>query len=366
MPRHPQPSRRWLAGAALIPLFLIGGPTAHGEVTVTPPWPGLPTTVWPNGYTAGMTVGSEGNGLTHTLRARQWIQIPPQAVAAVVGLQPTTTFPADDPGDRFSVQVGVAHAFLSSPAGAAAGYGIGLPITVRTVAFGAIPVQATMHVEQMRDADDLPVPLLLRWTTTEYRHSRVINGVPVKKMREAEMSGQLRVRITALSVDGVDMGVRDCVSPVIDMDLHGTPFWQGDPLHDPFTHDPTNDAYVAGVEPTFALASNEAAEWMASLGQSSIMTGGVVAGEIDIPAFAHCSTRSGENLSRLMTSVVSGPSNPVTVGTAAFDQRTGCGTQVAPPPLPRVARAPFSGDPSDCDPEFAPPTLDYPAQPTGN
>lgn len=342
-------------------LLLLCGQGAHADITMPPPWPGLPSTTWPTGDSVTIgSIGSEGNGLTEVSRAQQWIKIPAQAVAAVQSTK-KTTYPADDPDDRYYVQLITAHAFLSSPAGATKGYGIGLPVTVQTVAFGAIPVRATMQLEQLRDNDDLPVPLTLRWVTTNYRTPRVVDGATTQEQQHEEVTGQVRVRLTALSVDGVDLGVNGCLSPPIDLDLQSNPFWTGDPVHDPRTHDPALDIYQGAV-PTFPYDSKAAAEWTAALGEGTVGSGGVATGEVDIPAFSRCSTRSGEDISPLVTGVISGPGNPVTVATAAFNQHRGCGTLLATAGNQMVARAPYLGDPSDCDPDFAPPSLAYPAR----
>ena len=66
-------------------------------------------------------------------------------------------------------------------------------------------------------------------------------------------------------------------------------------------------------------------------------------------------TKAGEDLSPLLTGTVTGPGNPTTVGWSTFTEM--------PPGHDCYAHAgPFLGDPSDCDPDWGPPTLDYPAR----
>lgn len=367
--RRRRPRRRWLALALVPGLLLVCGPTANADTTTPAPWPGLPPQTIPDGGRVGGWYGTQGDGLSDVARAQQWIRIPAQAVATTGTFGPTTNYPADDPLGRDFTSTTMPEISLSSPKGAKEGYGIGLPVTVHTLAFGAIPVQVTLRIEQLRDASDLPIPLTGLSEQTHYVTSQQVRpGLMSRTKDEFSMTGRVRVRLISVSVDGVDLGLRNCVSPPIGLDLHGKPFWEGDPLADPNQHDP---AFVADpASPTFAQGSTAAADWMAARGEAAL-NGGVVTGTIDIPAFFDCLTGSGEDLSPLLTGAVSGPGNPVTIGFGTISgvpgtnpPRSPCGT-LAPPFYTTIGpRAPFLGDPSDCDPNFGPPTLPYPKRPS--
>lgn len=351
-------------------MVLMGtGDAASGTpATIPGPWPGLPDQVIPDGYYFNTQVGTQGNGLTEVSRARQWVKIPNQAVATEDMAGPDIFYGSDDPLGREFVKHLFASVFLSSPKGAKYGYGVGLPVTVRTVAFGAVPVQVKLQLEQLRDDDDLPVPLTATNIETHYvRPQQVRPDFSSAVSGDVEMTGQVQVRLTSLAVDGLDVGLRDCVTPPIDLHLHDTTFWIGDPLHDPGMHSSDLVANADPVPPVFAPGSTEGANWMAAQGEATFTFGGVVSGKIDIPALSHCLSSTGEDLSPLLTAAVSGPGNPVTVGMGSVARipatnQPPCGT--VKPPL-RVAgpRGPFLGDPSDCDRDYGPPTLAYPARP---
>jgi hypothetical protein len=355
-----------LALAALLPLAFSAGGSASGTTTYPAPWPGLPDQLVPNGYTYFTPSGTWGNGLAEVARAQQWVKVRAQAVAAQIEVSSTQVYPQDDPGGRWKYGDTVADVFLSSPADAKYGYGVGLPITVKTVAFGSIPIEATMQLEQPRDAKALPVPLTARYAQTTYwSNQQVRPGFSSSIRRSVELTGEVRVRVTALSVDGVDLGLSECMSSLIALDLHATPVWNGDPLNDPLLHDP--GIYGAdALDPTFRAGSTVAANWEAAREQADVDYGGVVSGKVDIPSFTDCRTSSGEDLSSLLTATVSGGENHVAVGLSTINRvaatkQAACGT-IKPPLSNAIARGPFAGDPYDCDPDYGPPAFNYPAR----
>lgn len=340
--------------AALLPLLaLTCGSSANADISVPPRWPGLPPATAPNGWNVRSTGGDWSDGLSEATRAQQWLKIPAQAEAFQEFAAPETTFPADDSEGRLVSQTITASLALSSPKGAKYGYGIGIPATVHTVAFGAVPIQVRVQLEQVRDANNLPVPLQLVAPILTYKADQQVRpGVLSKVRSDLAITGHVRVRLTALAVDGVDVGLSDCVSAPIDLDLKSVTIWTGDP-----DTDPNAAPAVQGSQPGSLAQTN----WMAARGIGSV-NGGAVTGDVDIPAFSHCVTKSGEDLSPLLTDAISGPDNPVTVGYGSLTPPTpeqACETKTSIFPY-YTARGPFSGDPSDCDPEFGPPTLDYP------
>lgn len=335
---------------ALLPLLaFVSGPSS-GAGVFPPPWPGLPSQPLPDGAHGGQWIGAWGDGLSEVARAQQWVKIPAQAVAAGEIFLPEITYPPGNPQNLNFISTTDASIYLSSPKGTKEGYGIGLPVTLHTVAFGSIPIQVGVQLEQVRDAQDLPIPLTLSATETAWTVLQQVRpGVTSQDRVVDQLTGQVRVRLTALAVDGVDLGLQDCVSAPIDLKLHGNPLWGGDPA---------TDVTLKG----FAVGSQAWTNWLAARGIATI-EGGAFDGDIDIPAFAHCLTKTGEDLSPLLTSAVSGPGNPVTVGTSAISSMPDdayCSSPVPGLPGWKGPRAPFSGDPSDCNPAWGPPTLDYP------
>lgn len=334
-------------------LFLTNGSAANAGGVINPAWPGLPVVPIPDGWTAIGSVGSWGNGRSEVARARQWVKIPAQAAAVPTLNDPNKTFPADDPQGRSDLQTLHAHLFLSSPADAKHGYGIGLPATVRTVAFGMIPVEVGLQLEQLRDRNDLPVALQLSFAQTVYHLPQEVRpGTFARTRWDSSITGAVRVRLTHLSIDGIDVGLGDCVSPPIELDVVGNPWWKTDPLTDPT---------AVGLE----TGSTAETTWRAERGNGS-PNGGGITGELEIPAFSDCRGTTGEDLAPLLTGAVSGPGNAVTIGWAAMagtgmtaEQKCGTffrGTSIMGP------RGPFLGDPSDCHPGYGPPVLDYPTR----
>ncbi|MFT4287913.1 hypothetical protein [Nocardioides sp.] len=354
--------RRATAPLVLVTLLMLAcGPSADADGVYYPSWPGLPNLTVPTGWAKSKDSGDWATGLTEVARARQWLKVPAQATALLVLQEPVITYPTDDPQGRKQTTTYRAYTFLSSPAGATDGYGIGMPITVRTVAFGAVPVEVGLRIEQLRDEDDLPVALEVAMTVTGYYPATPVEvrpGVTSTESSSARLTGQVRVRLTALAVDGIDVGLGDCVSPPISLDLTSNTAWKSDPLTDPDL-DPEVAATPSG--------STARVDWLAARGLAKIM-GGAVSGQLEIPAFSDCRTTAGEDVSPLLTGAVSGPGNAVTVGYAAvsslvygYPADRQCGTVITGTSIMGV-RGPFQGDPSDCDPDYAPPTFSYPAR----
>ncbi|MEX0428450.1 hypothetical protein AB3X52_12535 [Nocardioides sp. DS6] len=300
----------------------------------------------------GSWYGVQGNGLSEVARAREWVRLSAQAlIVSAASLEPTY-YPADDPEHRQFTQPMLTEVTFSSPARAKHGYGEGIPITVRTAAFGTIPVEAQVQIEQLRDAQDVPVPLLLSTSETDYRQRIEIRpGVFDAQHEDAShLRGQVKVRVNRIAVDGIDLHLAaGCTTGAVDLVARAQGFWANDPENVPEKQDPP---LVPGTA--------AAATWMAKRGLFSLANGGSLSGTVTIPPFSGCRTRTGEDVSRLLTAAISGPGNRVTVGAGTVNGNK-CtswfpGTQLA------TGRAPYSGDPSDCDPDYGPPQLDYPIE----
>lgn len=238
-------------------------------------------------------------GLAGSVKAKQWARVPLSMVSASVQffyVQHYGTEPGALAGPEFWYEI---RAFFVSPKGSADNYGDSAEIPVRTVAFGSIPVTATLQVSQERDQDDLPVPL--RLSPHDYQQI----GVPPMQRRytvdATTMRTRMTVRIRKLVVDGVDVGLnRQCrTAGLNELELNTKKLvvneeigYQGSPLgklEDEF--DPT--IYQYGIQ------------------------GGTLQGSLDIGRFTGCSTRTGDDLSPLLTSALSDEATPVSVRVGA-------------------------------------------------
>ncbi len=330
MPRFSSLSRSILL-ISLLSLWAV----APAGAAPAPPWPGLPSDTVTEG--AGGWLGTQATGINEVVRAEQWARIPLQASLAVIGTVTTRYYPADDPESRLSDSTIWAAVFWSSPRDAAHGYGESLPFTVRTVAFGAIPVEATVQVSQARDRAGLPIPFATKFTYTSYQDHR-LHYAPT------DLSGRVALHVRRLVVDGVPLSLRStCETDPTSIRMHSPGGW-------------------APPQPS----GNSPSEWKAyadGLAERGLFTdgGGRIDGTIDIPAFAGCRTTTGEDLSRLLTASISGKGNPVSISTPTTSVRS-CWTVV--PPLGLVApRGPFQGDPGqNCNATMTPWRIPFPAR----
>lgn len=183
---------------------------------------------------------------------------------------PLTTLMADVSYEGIDA---IALVFAVSPPGAPHPYGYFPPIRVRTLAFGMIPSEVTISIAQFRqpipDTDDstpdpdgpatenIPVPWKLKG--------------PAIELGEHTLTGDADLRITSLSLDGqrVDVGPSCRTSTPVRVTLQG------------------QQGYIPS-------------------------TGGRLAGAVDVPSFTGCGTK-GEDLSPLITSMVSGTGNTLEV-----------------------------------------------------
>lgn len=298
------------------------------QADTTSPWPGLPL---PEGKSAnGGWLGAAQTGLTEAVTAKQWVRLP-LTIDAMAANFVTGNGGTGPLGPVASFNNVFVSAWFVSPAGSKQHYGIAPPITVRTVAFGSIPVVATISVRQRLASDGLPLPF-----TTETPERVYADGSGDLTVDPVVVKDAFDVKVTKLSVDGVGLILTGpCVTAhpaPIDVSSEGftIPRSVGD---GPF--DPTKNFY--GVK------------------------GGTLAGTIDIPAFHGCTTNSGDDVSRLLTASVSGSGNPLTLRVG----NTSCMTIVK-----NVSVPPGPGDDTPakahCDPDVTPPAIppaySYPAR----
>jgi len=272
--------------AAIAALVMALPPSSHGEEE----WPGLPESDGTFGHTWN---GAAQGGISYATRAKQWVRSPDgmvtfQAAAKNVGLEGNCSTKCVQ-----HTRVG-GQAFIVSPEGAPAPYGYLAPMTVRSVGFGLMPVEATVQVSQRRQ-DGYPIPFVT-WLDGEISYDTSLQPEPLANAFKAvHFEDAVNVRILRVLVDGVDLGLSgDCraATPAL-MELSAPAHAVVDPARTPTT---IEDWYRRADPATYFHP-----EW-----------GGQLSGTITIPPFTGCTTASGDDLSDLMTLSVSGPDNPVT------------------------------------------------------
>ena len=285
--------------AALVAGLLISQQASAAEDPYHPGLPAQTGTGWLNGLFRISTINE-------ALRAKQWFRIPTLTITA-----DTDTAQPDFGNDPYDPvhgcnqplyiegQIIFSKAYVHSPEGAPEPYGYFPPVTVRTVAFGAIPVEATVQISQLRDAENLPVPLLSEGAIDTYwAHAGAKGGQSCGAdyqgregylNHDATTTGKVNVRVSDLSIDGVrlDIGPHCGTVEPAEISMIGKGYWSKDP-------DPVGPLPPAADTPYYAVP-----------------TGGLLDGTIDIPAFTGCLVGT-EDVSPLLTTSVSGPGNPTT------------------------------------------------------
>lgn len=279
-----------------------------------PRFPGLPEV-------NGKWVGPRSTGVNFVGRAEQWMRLPPMIIAAYAPLAQSKT---DTSCRRYfpfkSVIDYPATGYFRSSKGAAEPWGIVGPFTVRTAAFGSIPVEASITIRQPRDSSNLPVGLAIHQRGSTYCDAEQPYptnpelGGGNSRVGAATAKGQVEVVVTSLKVDGVDLGLAggSCrTSRLGTLDLSSVAFDTQQP-----------DQLLPGVEPI--------PENILTTPYLTLANGGLLTGTVDIPAFSGCATKSGDDVSRLLTAAVSGADNNVRVRTEGL-QETEC--MVPDPPM---------------------------------
>lgn len=296
---------RLVAAASLVAVAVVALPSSSvGDVDGGGRYPGLPFMACPddppasdydpclgtvdgldkNGWINAVSVGRAGSPV-----AKQWAPIPLSVMGNNVAV-----------GNRSLEGGGIANdylirTFFVSQKNADANYGISPPVRVRTVAFGSIPVELTLEVRQRRDAKDLPVPLELRY----WDESQIPDpGGSRTTGHPAELVDDVDVRITDLSVDGIDIGLADSCGTQKGAHL-----------------ELTSEEVTVIEEPGYVSPSGLGKffdEFDPADGFYGFY-GGTLEGTLDIPPFRRCGTKTGDDLSPLLTSALSAPGNPVTL-----------------------------------------------------
>lgn len=300
-------------------------------------YPGLPDATF-----GAWSVASQGS-LSYTRRAQQWFRTP-------MGMTTAEFIYGNDPDDPNHQWVS-AEGYVVSPKGAPANYGYMEPMTVRSVGYGLMPVEATVQVSQRRE-NGYPIPVRVRLENYNDKRPRppgdpnpnVIND---KSFEATTISDSFNVRILAVKVDGEDLGLDGNCRTV-------------------------KPAPVVVTSPEYTIEDYSrypgyADEWYRSHDPSTYYEptkGGELTGSMTIPPFTGCTTKAGDDLSRLMTLSVSGADNPVVVRTGFLCPfNVGSSNAPAPPGIsnPRLGGGRHSGE-DGYDPRYCPgiKPFDYP------
>lgn len=305
--------QRSALSAALTGLLLT---FAHASQADEPEWyEGLPDTTFGNWSNAAQ------GGMSYAKRAKQWFRAPMgMTVAEVyVGMEETS-----DP--QLSIQWVRAEGYFVSPSGAPANYGYLEPMTVRSVGFGMMPVEATVQISQ-RWVDGYPAPVKVLLKTEFLRTPLPGGGLPRLDQSSPSIvvTDSFDVRILSVRVDGVDVGLTgDCRT------------------REPAPVTMRSPAYtIPNIGPGRSFES--ANEWFRVTDPSQYFNpikGGELTGSLTIPPFIGCTTKGGDDLSDLMTLSASGPDNPISarVGWPCAFVKDG-----APAPAPPGASSPKLG-----------------------
>lgn len=309
-------SSRLAAAVVLVSLFSTGA----GSAAEDPTFPGLPAF-----EATGDWVSPRVTGINLVDRAQQWVRLPPMVAMAY---SPVEAPRIDNrcPGGRFFPYRQTARysgtLFLRSSPGAPAPYGYLGPFKVRTVAFGNIPVEASIQLRQPRNDEGLPVGLEAAQDTGIFCPNASpfpdVPGLINSYVAPAQVDGELEVAVVSLKVDGVDLKLsKTCrtTRPGV-VALRGREYYESDPSVSPEERPEPENLYTT---PYFFLTN-----------------GGVLNGNVDIPSFAGCVTSRGEDVSRLLTATVSGEQNPVVMRSDGLQK--GCLTPGSPcEPLEPIA-----------------------------
>ena len=266
------------------------------------------------------------NGLAGAVKSKQWARVPVGVVAVNASFVVNNQVPPFEdlrPNGEYTF----AQAFLVSPAGSGTNYGDSVDIPVRTVAFGSIPVEVTLQVRQRRDARNLPVPINI--DSLNYRDDEAMPDGSVRVTFEpTRIRASVAVRVRSLKVDGVDVGLGTrCQTP------HTA---QLDVVSEKFV------AYDRGEIPDRSIKDFDPAHGFQGV------NGGTLNGSISIPSFGGCATRSGDDVSPILTSAISGSGNPVSIRTGSLTctRTTPDGFSFLPPKPGAVT------DPKDCKVQY--------------
>jgi hypothetical protein len=177
------------------------------------------------------------------------------------------------------------------------------PIKVKTVAFGAIPVTATLQLHQTAVGGRLQPLLDQTWEPQNRENGASGNPAPCDPSFTAPVSslvsGQVDVSLTDLKVDGVAVDVGASCRTVAPVDVA---LWGADGY---FPGGGGKIGQYKGLHPG-SLGTLDSPYYMEQNGTKIPASKG-----LDIPAFTGCKGSDGDDVSQLVTAMASGPDNPV-------------------------------------------------------
>lgn len=289
-------------------------------------------------------VTPQQTGLSYLKQAKQWVRTPVlQSVAYNHATQivsdPSCQRIPQAPGARLfrEYRADVTLVDRTAPLDSPRRYGYTASFDTRTVAFGSIPVEATVVLEQPRSAKGVVIPTELTQKQAEYCAGQGSYEIPPpagssgKHFMPAEGGGRLRVRIDQVVVDGVNLRlIGKCAADDARLTLSSREYADWDPRI-PAEDKPDSTRERARRTPYWAYTS-----------------GGLILGSLNIPAFQGCVTSGGDDISALLTATVSGDGNAVQIrtetiegdlqpGEEVFDMcpfRRGCEDRFPAPELP--------------------------------
>lgn len=293
-----------------------------------PVHPELPDPTATLGPAGGSWIGPQTRGLNYAAELRQWVSLPSFQMGAFLErsrpiADPTCTahpIPGASSFQDWRAHLVFMDVEASAETPAQGRYGQTQPFTVNAVAFGSIPVQATVVLEQPRRADGVVNTALGRfwsgrWSRQCSSHSPFqtrptdtgLDDIPgggalsqfiVPPGDEPMVRAEVRLRVDALRIDGVELDLAGvCRSDFAEMTLSNDPYYTWDPDLSPEDHAQAIEGRPQQLTTPFYNPSY----------------GGRLFGSIEVGPFSGCQTQAGDDLSPLLGATVSGPDNPVEV-----------------------------------------------------
>jgi len=270
------------------------------------PGQGLP------GYAQDPTYGGnwidpQASSLNYIAAAKQWVK-PPVFQAVANNLRTQNLFDPRCTGrlgegieSRRDYRAPVVFVNTDVDADSAARFGRTQSFTVRTAAFGSVPVEADIALEQPHNDQGTVLPAILGQRASSFcpgegPFATRPPGVAASNnlLSATNLSGTVAVRVTGLRVDGVQVGpLRTCKATDAQLSLSAPDYYGWDP------------------EPT--LEDRPTKGNLLKTKYFNLSLGGLLTGTLDVPGFKSCSTPEGDDLSPLLTAAISGDGNPVTI-----------------------------------------------------
>lgn len=340
-------SRLAAAGVAVACVAMLNASSAETLEDTLPEDPRFPGQGLP-GYGQHPTteqstwIDPQATTLNYMGVAKQWVR--PPTLYTVGSNLPTATL--NDPRCSGRLGEGVRNrrdyraplVFLNPHAAPTASnrFGETQSFTVRTAAFGSLPVEAVVTLEQPRNVEGAVLPAIATQRGVYY----CVGEGPFESgngLLGTTVTGTVSVRVTRLRVDGVPISLASrCIAADGRLSLSAPDYFDGDPQIRDEERPPQSSEDIAGILRTKFF---------------NIGNGGLLSGTLDIPAFSGCRTTKGDDLSRILTAAVAGEGNPVTVRSEGLPPLDG----LNPSTDPKTQPCPWTGN---CEARL--PALDIP------